>query len=888
MSEPRSGRNGGARDKNGSTPLLNPGDRVFWIGLVVVSLSLTAALATYAILTGLTPLPPSGEVVLTTLFVNAVLILAMFAVIGWQCAGLYQAWREKVPGARLQVRIVALFSLIAVLPAMFLAIAATNTFSRSIDGLFAKRTREIIDNAGEVARAYIDVHGQLIRTDILNMARDVAAAQPVADPVGGLVPADNLKTVLLAQTTLRGLPIGHLIDASGRSIASAFDDDTVPYRRPPEEAIRRAEAGEVPLLDSSSTSRVYAVARLPNVPGRYLYVARELSPAVVAQGRRTQQNTAEFERLRSVTRNLKIAHGLMYSTIASTALLAAIWAGLWFAARFVSPIRRLIEGAELVGKGDLTVSLPEKRGEGDLRRFSSTFNKMTRDLKHQRDTLVSVNEQLESRRRFTEAVLSGVSAGVIGLDSQERITLVSPSAERLLGLDGTGLTGRKLRDVLPEFAEALSAKIESSGKHRTAREASRMVGADERTFAVEMTREVAGEAIVGSVVTFDDVTDLAVAQRTAAWADVARRIAHEIKNPLTPIQLSAERIKRKYGKEITSDRETFDKLTDAISRQVDVIKSMVDEFASFARLPQPTMELGDVREVVHGPVVLFRESHPAIEFVLDVPSGPVVGNADRRLLAQAVTNLTKNATEAVDAMGASPDKPQSWRGRVEVRLLREGSSVIIEVIDNGIGLPKQNRAKLLEPYVTTRAKGTGLGLAIVQKIVEQHKGTIELDDAPVAPGRERGARVRISLPIAPAPVVPEISPVAAGAAAVADEPPQPMTAPADSGLPTQEAHNPCTTRVVPSGGTPGSEPVIVDRSPPEATSPGSSELQTSTSTLAPPASQPAASSALAESGPTSQPLPAKPRFNPPVANATLLKNSGRIMPRPEIRKGARS
>ncbi len=890
-------------------PLLNPGDRVFWLGLIVVVLSLIAALATYAILTGLTSISPSGDVVMTTLFVNAVLILAMFAVIGWQLAGLVRAWRDKVPGARLQVRVVALFSLIAVLPAVLLALAAANTFSRSLDGWFAKRTREIIDNTGEVARAYIDVHGQLIRTDILNMARDVGAtigSEAAEQPAQKRMPpsTETLRTVLLAQTTLRDLPIGYIIDKDGHKIASAFDEDT--FTQPPAEAIRRAEAGEVPLLDSSATSRVYAVAKLAAFPQHYLYVARELSAPVVAQIRRSQQNTDEFQRLRAVSRNLKIAHGLLYFMIASTALLAAIWAGLWFAARFVSPIRRLIEGAELVAKGDLTVALPEKRGEGDLRRFSATFNKMTRELKHQRDDLVSMNTQLEDRRRFTEAVLSGVSAGVIGLGSDGRITLVSPSAERLLALDNAGLIGRRLDEILPEFASALSSKADGSGKHRAAREATRMVGANERTFAVEVTREQAGEAIVGSVVTFDDVTDLAIAQRTAAWADVARRIAHEIKNPLTPIQLSAERIKRKYGKEITSDRETFDKLTDAISRQVDVIKSMVDEFASFARLPQPSMEMGDIREVVHGPLVLFRESHPAMDFVLDIPSTSVVGSGDRRLLAQAVTNLIKNATEAVDAMAQSADKPDGWRGRIEVRMQRESHRAVIEVIDNGIGLPKQNRAKLLEPYVTTRAKGTGLGLAIVQKIVEQHKGTLELDDAPLAPGRERGARVRLTLPMpmvtiaAPLVDAPNDAPVDAQMERAPTDRANFFDPGAHHQMATTSRANDDVVRVSPPN---AHEPTAAQPEPPldhrpEMLSEGPRGQLTNDNSARP--GEPTVTGPLAVTNdphavgcepptPTAvqRDRPNLP-FKQPVTTAVLAKNSGRIMPRPESRiKGAR-
>lgn len=897
MSEREAIDAGSRRRRSADQRLLDPSDRAFWVGLVVVVLSLISALATYAILTGLTPIAPRGDVVLATLMVNAVLIVAMFGVIVWQAIGLARAWRDKVPGARLQVRVLVLFSLIAMLPAILLAVAAANTFSRSLDGWFSKKTREIIDNSAEVAQAYIDVHGQLIITDILNMARDIGAeagrgaggsekgseAAP-REPAkgdsakGDAVSNDELKKLLIAQTSLRGLPLGYVIDADGKPVVSAFQGTPVPFARPPADAITKAAAGEVPLLDSSATSRVYAVARLPDMPGRFLYVARELSPSVVAQIRRTQQNTMEYERLREVSRNLKIAHGLLYFMIASTALLAAIWAGLWFAARFVSPIRRLIEGAERVSEGDLDVLLPEKRGEGDLRRFSATFNRMTREIKSQRDALVGFNEQIEARRRFTEAVLSGVSAGVIGLDSDHKITLVSRSAERLLGIDGASLVGQPLNVVLREFAEALSTTVESAGKHRSAREVTRMVGSNERTFAVEVTREQSGETTVGSVVTFDDVTDLVVAQRTAAWADVARRIAHEIKNPLTPIQLSAERIKRKYGKEITSDRETFDKLTDAISRQVDVIKSMVDEFASFARLPQPAMETGDLREVVHGPVILFRESHPQIEFALMNPPSAVVGHADRRLLTQAVTNLTKNATEAIEAMALSADKPADWRPRIEVGMVREVDRVVIEVIDNGIGLPKQNRAKLVEPYVTTRAKGTGLGLAIVQKIVEQHKGKLELDDAPLAPGRERGARVRLFLPMPPLPVESAAASMRAVSTEPQADPPAPVVSPvvdAEPAAQTFSAAAPLETSPM----EPAAAAAPVETAAPTIDQVAAADEPTSvfTATPAPPSS----------AAPTAAAKPKSPDF--PVASATLRKNSGRVMPRPEVRtRGASS
>jgi two-component system nitrogen regulation sensor histidine kinase NtrY len=429
--------------------------------------------------------------------------------------------------------------------------------------------------------------------------------------------------------------------------------------------------------------------------------------------------------------------------ISMTALLAAIWVGLWFASRFVAPIRRLIEAAQQVSRGNLAVELPERRGEGDLRRLSTTFNTMTRELKHQRDALMTANEQLVDRRRFMEAVLSGVSAGVIGLDSQDRITLVSRAAEQLLAIPEADVVGKRLIDTMPMLAHALERRDEPGMKQRGAQEISVMIGDEERTFAVRVTREKAGPGDVGSVVTFDDITELVSAQRTSAWADVARRIAHEIKNPLTPIILSAERIRRKYGRVIVEDRETFDKLTATIERQAGDIKTMVDEFASFARVPKPVMEHGDLRDAVTDSVILFRESHSAVVYGLSLPETPVLGSFDRRLLTQAVTNLVKNATEAVEG-AAEADKSRTPRVDVQLSV---GETVAIAVSDNGPGLPKQNRSRLLEPYVTTKGhKGTGLGLAIVQKITEQHGGQLLLDDAEVTAERVTGARVTLSFP----------------------------------------------------------------------------------------------------------------------------------------------
>ncbi len=726
----------------GTTPL-NPSDRAFWFGLGVVLLSLTSALVSYMILTGLTAIAPRNEYVWGALAINAVLILTMFGTIAWQALGLRRAWKQRIPGARLHTRIVALFSLIAALPAVLLAVAATTTFSRSLDGWFSGRTSAIVENSYDVARAYVDEHSQIIRTDIVNMVRDIngEAATLKDDP-------DAFQKFLIGQAGLRDLTSAYVIDSDGVPIVLALDDPKLPYVVPPPSAIQQAEAGQVALSRPSSDYRISAIAKIDSMPGRYLYVARGVSPKVIQHLKSTEQNVYEYSRLRQAKSGLKVAHGLIYFMISLTSLLAAIWVGMWFAGRFVAPIRRLIAGAQEVSRGNLEIELPEKRGEGDLRRLSHTFNLMTRELKTQQDALVTTNAQLTERRNFIQAVLSGVSAGVIGLDSNDRITLLSRAAERLLGTQSVEAVGKLLTDVVPEFAPVLAPVDEQGLKNKGQHEIKKQIGDEERTFAVRITHErEEDEGDVGSVVTFDDISELVQAQRTSAWADVARRIAHEIKNPLTPIQLAAERLRRKFGTQIDDNRDLFETLTQTIERQTGQIKSMVDEFASFARMPQPVMADQDLRLAVQEPAVLFREGNKDIDFKLELPEGPVTTRFDLRLISQAVTNLIKNGAEAIESYGEAQGRPANYKGSIEVRLVPSADRVAIEVIDNGIGLPKQNRAKLLEPYVTTRAKGTGLGLAIVQKVVEQHGGTLALEDAPLTETRTRGALVRLTLPL---------------------------------------------------------------------------------------------------------------------------------------------
>jgi two-component system nitrogen regulation sensor histidine kinase NtrY len=436
---------------------------------------------------------------------------------------------------------------------------------------------------------------------------------------------------------------------------------------------------------------------------------------------------------------------MMYTVIALAVLLSAAWLGLNFANRLVAPIRRLIGAANIVSTGNLYIQVPVQRSEGDLAQLGETFNRMTYELRTQRDDIMRARDVIDQRRLFTEAVLAGASAGVIGVDGEGRISILNRSAEKLIDRLEADVIGQPIVEVVPELNELITnaqlgiqrlvqGQVTINRQNR------------ERNLSVRVTTEQSPAALHGYVVTLDDITELVIAQRTSAWADIARRIAHEIKNPLTPIQLSAERLRRKYGKSITEDPAVFFQCTDTIVRQVDDIKRMVDEFSKFARMPKAVMEAEDIADTVRQAVFLQRVGNADIDIDLELSEDTMPARIDRRLISQALTNIIKNATEAIAAV------PQEERGRGHIRVIaaREGDDVTIDVIDNGIGLPKENRNRLLEPYVTTREKGTGLGLAIVGRILEEHGGGIELRDAAEKFPGQRGAWMRLKFTTEPA------------------------------------------------------------------------------------------------------------------------------------------
>jgi two-component system nitrogen regulation sensor histidine kinase NtrY len=484
-------------------------------------------------------------------------------------------------------------------------------------------------------------------------------------------------------------------------------------------------------------------------------VARRLDPEVVDQLKRTEASVAEYAEYESRRLGRQVNFALVFAVIALTLLMVSILLGLNFANWLVTPIRRLMGAANLVSTGNLHVQVPVLRSEGDLAQLGETFNKMTQELRTQRDELVNASDLIDSRRRFIEAVLSSASAGIIGVDASGSVGILNRSAEKLIGHAESETLDHPLSDVLPELDEMMKTAREGTqrlvqGQVTITREG------QERILSARVTAEQTSQTRDSYIITLDDITELVSAQRTSAWADVARRIAHEIKNPLTPIQLSAERIRRKFGKSITEDKAVFEQCTDTIVRQVDDIRRMVDEFSRFARMPKPVIEGEDVADTVRQAVFLMRVGHPDVDIEAEIREEPLRANFDRRLISQALTNIIKNASEAIEAVPPG----ELGRGRIDVIAARENDDILIDVIDNGVGLPKMSRARLLEPYVTTREKGTGLGLAIVGRVLEDHGGRIELHDASEMRAGARGAWMRLRFAISgQAPVAGSAQPV---------------------------------------------------------------------------------------------------------------------------------
>ncbi len=722
----------------GPFQLLRAASRSSLIALGVALAALISGVVTYLTITGLTPYNPTPATMVMLIVVDLSLVLALAGLIAWRMTRLWMERRSGAAGSKLHLRLVAMFSAIAVVPAILVAIFAAVSLNLGIEAWFSERVQTALANSVSVADAYVEEHKQVIRGDILAMADDLNRASP-------LVQGDQKRIVEILETEakLRALPGVYVVDSTGADVATA-KLRSMPDRGPlTAEQIEQAKGGQVVVLADSNEKAVSALVKLNAFADAYLLVTRAVDPQVLEHQRRTQDAVSEYQSLSQNLGEIQLTFALLYVVVAILILLAAVWLALWAASRIVTPIGRLAGAAERVSEGDLGVRVAVGMDDDEISALSETFNRMTSQLEGQRKELVDANFQLDSRRRFTEAMLAGVSAGVLGLDGEGHITLINRMASRMLNAVPEDIESRHYSECIPELAGLIRRAMNEAAARAAGQVDVRRDGSL-RHLNVQVSSE-AGDKTHGLVVTFDDITDLVSAQRTAAWADVARRIAHEIKNPLTPIQLSAERLKRKYAGEVTSDPEVFAQCTDTIIRQVGDIGRMVDEFSSFARMPAPVIRSEEAQELVRHAVFLQRVAQPQIAFEVTAPAEPIVFDCDGRLVSQALINVLKNAAEAVAARMAGGD---ATLGRIVLDLSVKGGRLFISIRDNGVGLPAENRHRLTEPYVTTRVKGTGLGLAIVRKILEDHGGELLLEDAAKdAPDEYTGATVRMIFPL---------------------------------------------------------------------------------------------------------------------------------------------
>jgi two-component system, NtrC family, nitrogen regulation sensor histidine kinase NtrY len=696
------------------------------VTLLLATVAFGVGLATFIFLARGSPFGPQPGVGVGLVLANLSAVLLLCAVLAGRLTRVWVERRRGSAGSRLHVRLVLLFGGVAVAPAIVVACFAVAFFHFGIQAWFNDPVRQAVNESLQVARGYLDEHRDNIRAVALEMANDLTRA-------GQFLSADPsaFAEVLGAQTTLRGLTEALIYDPlSGQVLASAGLFGGMGVEPPPASATNQAQSGDVAVLAAGDGTRVRAVVKLDSTPPLMLMIGRPVDPQILEHVVRTEQAVAEYQRLDQDRSWLQIAFAWIFAIVALLVLLAAVLIGLVLANQIARPIGRLIHAAERVRGGDLTVRVAEAQTGDEVAGLSRAFNRMTGQLAAQRGELMDAYSQIDERRRFTETVLSGVSAGVIGLDASGRIELPNRVADELLGIDLLAAIGRELADVVPEFAELLH---EAAASPERARTAEIQIGPTtrRRTLLVRIGADLSGGRTDGFVVTFDDITELQSAQRKAAWADVARRIAHEIKNPLTPIQLAAERLKRRFAREIASDPETFTQCADTIIRHVGDIGRMVDEFSAFARMPQPVIKPEDVGRVAREVLVLQKTARPEIAWHTDIPEqGPVVP-CDRRLLGQALTNLLQNAADAVAMRGEATGQAG---GTIGLSVQPGENEVRIIVTDNGVGLPEEDRARLMEPYVTHKPKGTGLGLAIVKKIMEDHGGRLTLDDQPDGPG----------------------------------------------------------------------------------------------------------------------------------------------------------
>ena len=677
------------------------------------------------------------------LLIDLIYVLIVAALVMRQVARIIAARRARSAGSQLAVRLTGVFALSALVPIVLVAVFSVTLISIALDGLFSEPVGNVLQTSLTTAQAYEQEHERELTRDAQGLAAFLNRERQ-----GNLFMDDGEVRRALGhvQTQIeRSLTEAFVIDGQGNIAARGAQSYEFYYERPTPEQFAIAQETGLALIQDLRNNEFRALIPLLAFRDRYLYVTRAVDGTVISLLDDTTETVAQYDALSNERGRLLFQFGLLYMGFAVILILGAIWGGLWFAERLSRPVGRLVSASQRVGAGDLDVRVIEDDGEDEISQLGNYFNQMTTQLKGQRDQLLESHQTTERRGRLFDSVLRSVTSGVVGLDPGGRVTFVNPSAQRLLSVKGEQ-ADTALAVAVPEFAD-LFEEMRQSDRESAQDQINLTRRGQQESLLVRMAeRRNADGALEGYVVAFDDVTDLVSAQRMAAWGDVARRIAHEIKNPLTPIQLSAERIKRKFSGQVGHDSDKLEQMTDVIVRQTNDLRRIVDDFAKFARMPEPELKRNDLTQLVHDALSLQIAGQPDVHFAASIPDTAVTVDMDGTMIGQALTNLLKNAGEATESF-AKKHGEEGYVPQIQLRMSTTDRSVLIKISDNGVGLP-EDRMRLFEPYVTTRDKGTGLGLPIVKKIIEEHGGTLILADAEIFEGQTHaGACAIIELPV---------------------------------------------------------------------------------------------------------------------------------------------
>ena len=703
------------------------------------------------ILTGLTVSILQGEfgsklsnILRLILLADGIYLLVVISIVGYAVMRMFAARRAKSAGSRLHMRLSRVFAIVALIPTVLVAVFAVVTLSIGVEGWFSKNVQNVVKSSLSAAEAYKNEQRDDLKIDLSFMSVRLNEYKKS----NSFVSDSDLRVQLISIQKLiqRGLKEAYIIDRNANLRSRGELSYLFGYEEPSDEIMKSAELGDLIIIEDWPNNEFRSLIRLESFEDKYLYISRTVDGKILNLLDKTMESAITYNTMESQREKILWSYGLLYLGFATFVILSSILLGMLFAERLSRPVGRLAGAAQRLGAGDFDVKVIEEKGDDEIAMLSRVFNHMTKQVKRQRDDLIAANDYTERRRRLFDSVLSGVTAGVIGLSSDGNIGFINLAAQKLLNLNSDNHEGKSIQIAVPEFIDLFRLIQKNDNKTQQQEIKLTRAGAIEILLVRISARISENELVEGYVITFDDVTNLVSAQRLAAWGDVARRIAHEIKNPLTPIQLSAERLKRKYSPIVGTEDSNLSQYCDVIIRQTNDLRRIVDEFSKFARMPEPIKRPTNVTKLLKDVILLFQVSSPKISIVFNNLYDDFNVSIDETMINQAFTNLIKNAGEAIESkLNSQPDLKFDPEIRITIDQIMNDLEITIE--DNGIGLPNQGRSRLFEPYVTNRENGTGLGLSIVKKIIEEHNGSLELLDAsPFSKTDSFGAKMRIVFP----------------------------------------------------------------------------------------------------------------------------------------------